>query len=109
MNPSYLYLFLAILAEVIGTSALKASVGFTKWLPSTIVLLGYGTAFYFLSLSLKNIPIGTAYAIWSGLGTAGIVLIGTVFLKESIDLPKIIGIVLIVAGVVVLNVFSRAH
>ena len=106
---SYGFLLLAILAEVVGTSALKASDGFTKWLPSTLVVAGYATAFYFLSLSLKSIPIGTAYAIWSGLGTAGIVLIGTLFLKEGMDLAKLLGIVLIVAGVVVLNVFSKAH
>ena len=106
---SYGFLFLAIFAEVVGTSALKASEGFTKWLPSTLVVAGYATAFYFLSLSLKNIPIGTAYAIWSGLGTAGIVLIGTLFLKEGMDLAKLLGIVLIVAGVVVLNVFSKTH
>ncbi|GEM45182.1 DMT family transporter [Deinococcus cellulosilyticus] len=109
MNSSYIYLFLAIFAEIIGTSALKASDGFTKWLPSTLVVVGYATAFYLLSLSLKNISIGTAYAIWSGLGTAGIVLIGTLFLKESLDLPKVLGIALIIAGVVVLNVFSKAH
>lgn len=106
---SYGFLLLAIFAEVVGTSALKASEGFTKWLPSTLVVAGYATAFYFLSLSLKNIPIGTAYAIWSGLGTAGIVLIGTLFLKEGMDLAKLLGIALIVAGVVVLNVFSKTH
>ncbi|GGJ23354.1 DMT family transporter [Deinococcus roseus] len=106
---SYGFLLLAIFAEVVATSALKASEGFTRWLPSTLVVAGYVTAFYFLSLSLKHIPIGTAYAIWSGLGTAGIVIIGMLFLKEGMDLAKLLGIVLIVLGVVVLNVFSKAH
>jgi small multidrug resistance pump len=103
----WLFLFIAILAEVIGTSALKYSEGFTRWLPSAIVVIGYGIAFYFLSLTLKSIPIGIAYAIWSGLGIVLITAIGFFVFKQTPDIPAIIGIGLIILGVIVINLFSK--
>ncbi len=98
----------AIVAEVVGTSALKASEGFTRWLPSLVVVLGYAVAFYCLSLVLKQIPVGVAYAVWSGLGIVLITLVAFVLYGQKIDLAGLIGMGLIVAGVVVLNVFSKA-
>ncbi len=107
MNLGYLYLSVAIAAEVIATSALKASHGFTKPLPTTVVLLGYGVAFYFLSLVLKTVPVGVAYAIWSGAGIVLIALVGWLLLKQSLDAPAIAGMALIIAGVAVIQLFSR--
>ena len=104
---AYIYLLLAIVAEVVGTSALKASDGFTKWIPTGIVVVGYGVAFYFLSLVLRSIPVGVTYAIWSGLGIVLISLVGYIYFKQPLDLPAIAGMVLIISGVVVINVFSR--
>jgi len=104
----YLYLAIAIVAEVIGTSALKAAEGFTRPLPSLVVIAGYGVAFYFLSLSLKTIPVGIAYAIWSGVGVALITLIGWIVFKQRLDAPALAGLALIVAGVVVIQVYSGA-
>ncbi|WP_276957736.1 DMT family transporter [Allomeiothermus silvanus] len=103
------YLILAILAEVIGSTGLKASQGFSKLLPSIVVVVGYASAFYFLSLALKTVPLNTAYAVWSGLGTALIAVLGVVFLRESINFPMALGIVLIVAGVALLQVFGVRH
>lgn len=103
------YLILAILAEVIGSTGLKASQGFSKLLPSSVVVVGYASAFYFLSLALKTVPLNTAYAVWSGLGTALIALLGVVFLRESINFPMALGIVLIVAGVALLQLFGVRH
>ena len=105
---AYLYLAIAIVAEVIGTSALKAAEGFTRPLPSLVVAVGYGTAFYFLSLALKVIPVGIAYAIWSGVGVALITVIGWVLFRQRLDAPAMLGVALIVAGVVVIQVFSAA-
>ena len=105
---AWLLLGTAIVAEVIGTSALKASEGFTRLLPSVVVVLGYAVAFYCLSLVLKTVPVGIAYAVWSGLGIVLITLVAFVVYGQKIDLPGLIGIGLIVAGVVVLNVFSKA-
>ena len=102
------YLSLAILAEVIATSALKASSGFSQLVPSIVVIAGYGIAFYCLSLALCSVPLGVAYAIWSGAGTALIALIGVVLYKQKLDLAAIAGIALIVAGVLVLNLFSKS-
>lgn len=103
---SYLYLALAIVAEVIGTSALKATAGFTRAGPSVLVVVAYGAAFYCLSLALKTIPVGIAYAIWSGVGTALIALIGWWVLGQRLDAPAWVGIGLIVAGVVVIQLSS---
>jgi small multidrug resistance pump len=102
----WIFLGVAIVSEVIGTSDLKASEGFTRLWPSLIVVVGYLSAFYFLSLTLKTMPIGVAYAIWSGAGVALIALIAWALYGQALDVPAIIGLSLIVAGVVVLNVFS---
>jgi small multidrug resistance pump len=104
----WIFLLIAIIAEVIATSALKSAEGFTKPGPSIIVLFGYGIAFYFLSLTLKQIPVGIAYAIWSGVGIILISTIGYFFYKQTLDLPAIIGILLIMAGVIVINLFSKS-
>ena len=108
MNTSWLYLIIAIAAEVIGTSALKASDGFSRMLPSVITILGYGVAFYLLALALRTIPVGIAYAVWSGIGIAAIALIGRLWFGQALDTAAVIGIALILAGVLVLNVFSEA-
>ena len=104
----WLYLTIAIVAEVVGTSFLRASEGFTKLVPSVLVIAGYGLAFFFLSLTLKDIPVGIAYAIWSGAGVTLIAAIGWIFFGQKLDAPAILGMGLIVAGVIVLNVFSKA-
>jgi small multidrug resistance pump len=108
MMKQWLFLSVAIVSEVIATSALKATEEFTRLWPSIIVAIGYLSAFYFLALTLRTIPIGIAYAIWSGVGVALITLVGWLFYKQTLDMPAFIGIALIVAGVVVLNVFSKA-
>lgn len=108
MNTGYLYLAVAIAAEVIATSALKASEGFTKTGPSIVVAAGYAVAFYFLSLVLKTVPVGVAYAIWSGVGIVLIALIGWLFMKQQLDPGAIAGIGLIVAGVLVIQLFSKS-
>ncbi|KAB0672084.1 multidrug efflux SMR transporter [Oryzomonas sagensis] len=105
---AYVYLLVAIVAEVIGTSALKASEGFSRLIPSTLVVLGYGIAFYCLSQVLKSIPVGVSYAIWSGLGIVLISVVGAVFFKQALDLPAILGMALIIAGVAVINLFSTS-
>jgi small multidrug resistance pump len=106
---AWILLILAIISEVIGSSGLKASKGFTVFIPSILVILGYGGAFYLLSLTLKIIPLNTAYAVWSGLGTALIVVVGWFFLGEPMSLLKAGGITLIIAGVVVLNLVGGVH
>ncbi len=104
MNPSALvFLILAIASEVAGTAGLKASEGFGRLGPSALAVLGYALAFYFLAQSLKYIPLGVAYAIWSGLGTVGSVLLGLLIWNEILGPAHILGIGLIVGGVVVLN------
>ena len=103
----WIYLGVAIVSEVIGTLALNASAGFSRLWPSLIVVAGYAVAFYCLSLALKSIPVGIAYAIWSGVGVALIALVGWAIFGQALDAPAIVGITLIVAGVIVLNVFSR--
>ncbi|PVE24431.1 QacE family quaternary ammonium compound efflux SMR transporter [Microvirga sp. KLBC 81] len=104
---AYVYLGVAIVAEVIATSALKVSDGFTRLGPSLVVLFGYGIAFFCLSLTLRTIPTGIAYAIWSGVGIVLISAVGWIWFKQVLDLPAIIGLALIIAGVVVVNVFSE--
>lgn len=103
----YLYLALAIIFEVIGSSCMKASDGFTKWLPTVIVVITYLICFYFLSLALKSMPLGLAYAIWGGLGIVLTAIISVFIFKQSMDLPAIIGVILIVSGVFVMNFFSK--
>ena len=104
----YLYLTIAIVAEVIATSCLKASEGFTRLWPSLVVVAGYGAAFYLLSIVLDKIQVGIAYAIWSGLGIVLVTVAGVFLFKQVPDLAAIVGLVLIVAGVVVINAFSTA-
>ncbi|SEN43557.1 small multidrug resistance pump [Flavobacterium sp. CF108] len=104
---NFLFLFIAIIFEIIATSALKKSEQFTQFLPSIITVVGYFAAFYFLSFAIRTIPVGFAYAIWSGVGIVLITIIGAVFFKEIPDLPAIIGLSLIIIGVVVINVFSK--
>ena len=106
MHQGYLFLAIAIISEVIATSALKASAEFTRLLPSTIVVLGYAAAFYFMTLSLRTIPLGVTYAIWSGVGIVLVTLIGVVLYREIPDVPALLGMGMIVAGVVVIRVFS---
>jgi small multidrug resistance pump len=103
---SYLYLAIAIVSEVIGTAALKASNEFTNLVPSLIVVAGYASAFYFLTLTLRTIPVGIAYAIWAGAGIVLICLVSWILYKQSLDAPAILGIALIAAGVVLINGFS---
>ncbi len=104
---AYVYLGIAIVAEVIATTALKASDEFTKLVPSVIVVLGYAAAFYFLTLVLRTIPVGIAYGIWAGLGIVLITIMGAVVFKQVPDGPAVVGMALIVAGVVIVNVFSK--
>ncbi|MCH1480853.1 MAG: multidrug efflux SMR transporter [Candidatus Poseidoniaceae archaeon] len=102
------YLGLAILTEVIATASLKSTDGFTKFWPSLVVVIGYCSAFYFLSLTLDTIPIGVAYAIWSGVGIASLAIISVLIFDQKIDLAGAFGMALIIAGVVILRVFSDA-
>jgi small multidrug resistance pump len=102
----WLYLSVAILAEVIATSSLKAAEGFTRLIPSLIVVFGYGTAFYFLSLTLRTMQVGTAYAIWSGVGTVIISLVAWLFYNQKLDAPSILGMALIISGVIIIKFLS---
>lgn len=103
----WILLAIAIVSEVIATSALKASEGFTRLVPSAVVVAGYSTAFFLLAITMKTLPMGLVYAIWSGAGIALIALVGWVVYGQTLDLPAVLGLLLIVAGVVVLNVFSK--
>lgn len=104
---NWLLLTAAIILEVIATSSLKSSEGFTKLVPSMLVLIGYGAAFYLLSLTLKSIPVGVAYAIWSGLGIVLVTLVAWFMHGQRVDFWGALGLGLIIAGVVVLNLFSK--
>ncbi|MDG2488325.1 MAG: SMR family transporter [Roseibacillus sp.] len=108
LMTGYVYLAVAIVAEVVGTSALKATEGFSKLGPSLVVVGAYALAFYMLSLTLRTIPVGVAYALWCGIGMALISLIGWIVLKQKLDGGAIAGIALIITGVIVLSVFSKA-
>ncbi|NLR94751.1 multidrug efflux SMR transporter [Flammeovirga sp. SR4] len=103
----WLFLFIAIISEIIATSTLKASEGFTKLIPSVITVIGYGISFYFLSLAVKSIPIGITYALWSGIGIICITTIGYFFYKEPLNWPTIIGIAFILIGVVIVNLSNH--
>lgn len=105
---NWLYLLIAIVSEVMATSALKAAEGFTRLTPSLIVVAGYGLAFYFLSLTLRTIPVGVAYAIWSGVGVMLVSIVGWLIFDQKLDTAAVIGIGLICAGVAVLNLFSSS-
>jgi small multidrug resistance pump len=102
----WLYLSIAILAEVIATSSLKAAEGFTRLIPSLIVVFGYGTAFYFLSLTLRTMQVGTAYAIWSGVGTVIISIVAWLLYNQKLDAPSILGMALIISGVIIIKFLS---
>ncbi len=103
----YIYLAIAIIAEVMATSALKASEEFTKLYPSLLVVVGYGVAFYFMTLVLRTIPLGITYAIWSGVGIVLVAVVGVVLYKQIPDLPAILGMALIISGVAVIHLFSK--
>lgn len=103
----YLYLAIAIFAEVVATSALKASEEFSRLWPSVLVVIGYGIAFYFLTLCLRTIPVGIAYAIWSGLGVVLVAIIAYFLYDQKLDMPALVGIGLILAGVLVINLMSK--
>jgi small multidrug resistance pump len=105
---SYVYLSIAIVSEVIATSALKASEEFSRLVPSLIVAVGYASAFYFLTLTLRTIPVGIAYALWSGIGVILISLAAWILYRQALDVPAIIGVSLITAGVIVINGFSSS-
>ncbi|WP_308366941.1 MULTISPECIES: multidrug efflux SMR transporter [unclassified Microbulbifer] len=107
MKIAYLYLAIAIVTEVIATTALKASEQFTRPIPTLIVVLGYGTAFYMLSLALRTLPVGIAYAIWAGVGILLVAVAGAIVYRQVPDLPAIIGMAMIVSGVVVIHGFSE--
>jgi small multidrug resistance pump len=102
----YFILMLAVLAETIGTTALQASQQFSRPLPSVIVVIAYGAAFYLLAIALKTFPVGIAYAMWSGMGIVFIALIGFAVFGQRLDMAAILGIALIMAGIVVINLFS---
>lgn len=104
---SWLYLSIAIIAEVVATTALKASEGFTRLNPSIIVVAGYGLAFFMLAQTLRSIPVGVAYAIWSGVGIVLVSIVGFFLFKQRLDAPALLGIALIIAGVLVMQVFSK--
>ena len=105
---TYLYLAIAIVAEVIATSFLKSCEGFTRLWPSIIVLVGYAFAFYFLSLTLRSLSVGIVYAIWSGAGIVLVSIIAWILFGQKLDVPAVIGIALIIAGVAVINLFSKS-
>ncbi|NNL43517.1 MAG: multidrug efflux SMR transporter [Desulfobacterales bacterium] len=104
---AYLYLAVAIVAEVAATSALKASEEFTKLIPSLIVIAGYGLSFYLLTLVLRTIPVGITYALWAGLGIVLVTLVGAILYRQIPDLAALIGMGLIIAGIIVINIFSK--
>ncbi len=103
----YLILGIAIALEIAGTTALRGSEGFTRLWPSAVVLVTYSGAFFFLARALLTIPMGVAYAIWSGIGTTAITLIGLFVFRQKLDLPAALGIAMVIAGVLVINLFSR--
>jgi small multidrug resistance pump len=104
---NYLYLAIAVMFEVVATTALKETQGFTRLTPSLIVVVGYGFAFYFLALVLRTMPVGVVYALWSGAGILLVTAIGWLWFRQALDMPALAGMVLILAGVVVINLFSR--
>ncbi len=108
MPATYIYLILAIAAETIGTTALQASHQFSRLVPSIVVVFAYGASFYLLSLTLKVMPVGLVYAIWSGLGIVFIAAIGRVVFGQRLDLPALIGIGLILVGILIIHLFSTA-
>ncbi|QFT59914.1 Multidrug transporter EmrE [Sulfitobacter sp. THAF37] len=109
MPLHYVWLFIAILTETLGTTALQASQQFTRLWPSVGVVLFYGASFYFMAMALKVMPVGIVYAIWSGLGIVLIAGIGFFLFGQRLDLPAIVGLALIIAGILVIHLFSAAE
>lgn len=107
MPQAYLYLLLAVLAETIGTTALQASQQFSRFWPSVIVVVGYAFAFYLMALTLKFMPVGIVYAIWSGLGIFLIAVIGFIVFGQRLDWPAILGLTLILSGILIIHLFSK--
>ena len=105
---AYLYLTIAVISEVIATSALHASKGFTVWQPTAVTCIGYLIAIYFLSLTMKTIPMGMTYALWSGAGIVFISTIGWIFFKQQLDTAALIGMAFIIFGIVIINIFSNS-
>ena len=103
----YFYLFIAIVGEVIATTYLKSTNNFTEFLPTTYVVIGYGTAFYFMMLAMKTIPIAITYSIWAGIGISAITILGALKYKEIPDMLAILGLLLIILGVMILVFFSK--
>lgn len=109
MNHGFILLFFAIVMEVVATSLLKTTVGFSKWQPTLWVLVSYTISFYLLSLVVKTVPVGVAYAIWSGAGTVLIALVALFWYRQQLDLPAIFGMTLIVVGVLIIQLFSKTQ
>ncbi|MBO9445027.1 SMR family transporter [Ruegeria sp. R14_0] len=107
MPKAYLILLLAVIAETIGTTALQASQQFTRFWPSVLVVVGYGVAFYLLGLTLKYMPVGIVYAIWSGLGIVLIAIIGFIVFGQRLDWPAVIGLAMILTGILIIHLFSK--
>lgn len=105
---AYWYLAVAIITEVVATSALKASAEFTKLLPSLIVIAGYALSFYFMTLTLRTIPVGITYAIWSGFGLVLVTIVGVFLYEQVLNIPTILGMCLVILGVVVIHIFSKS-
>ncbi|MDF1716388.1 MAG: SMR family transporter [Antarcticimicrobium sp.] len=106
MPAHYIYLILAVAAETVGTTALQASQQFSRLMPSLLAVAGYAVAFYFLALTLKAMPVGIVYAMWSGLGIVFIALIGFIAFGQRLDLPAVLGLAMIIGGIAVINLFS---
>ena len=106
MPKSYIFLILAIFSETIGTTALQASQQFSRLVPSVVVVIGYGVSFYLLALALRTIPVGIAYAIWSGLGIVFIAFIGYILFNQRLDMPAVLGLAMILGGILVIHLFS---
>lgn len=107
MYWNYAYLLIAILFEVLATTALKETQGFTRLVPSVVTVIGYALAFYFLSLPLRTMPVGVVYAIWCGAGIILITAIGWLWFRQSLDIPALVGMGFIMAGVMIINLFSK--
>ncbi|MBL3704522.1 QacE family quaternary ammonium compound efflux SMR transporter [Sulfitobacter sp. BDSS02] len=108
MPLHYVYLIMAVLAETVGTSALQASQQFTRFWPSLIVVISYAISFFLLSMTLRVMPVGVVYAIWSGLGILFIAIIGWVLFRQSLDLPAVIGLCMIIGGICIIQLFSSS-
>ncbi|SPJ28956.1 DMT family transporter [Falsiruegeria mediterranea] len=108
MPQAYFFLLIAVIAETIGTTALQASQQFTRLWPSVIVVIGYGFAFYFMSITLRHMPVGIVYAMWSGLGIVLIALIGYLVFGQHLDWPAVLGLGMIISGILIIHLFSNS-